>query len=252
MERQSPFDPAPDDASENPKAFRTQQDSEPRLGIIHLIGWIAFTAVYMSAQQSLLKWVTNADPSVGHSIQHVAWGLGAGMAIGSVFLMIARRRQGNLFPGHPGEFLGVLQGFSVLFSLMGFVILRACALGIGWVPFGIAYFQFFMLQLPELGIAVLFAVWAWRTTRQAHWRVFFFAFALLPIVLFALDFLSSMIWVPPWELTAVMVTVPVLLLLAVLVDNRVGRRRPWTHWMGIGLQYWLWFTEWLLPLLAPI
>lgn len=43
---------------------------------------------------------------------------------------------------------------------------------------------------------------------------------------------------------------PCLLAYAVFRDKQAKERRPWTHWLGIALQFWLWFTEGILPLVV--
>jgi hypothetical protein len=256
MEPLSPFDPVPDQKSEAPSSASVQ-DSEPRLGIIHFMGWMAATAACLSTHQVVLRWLKGtghavSDP-VSLSVHQVAGAIGAGLAVGFVVMMLVRRRRGFAFPSYPGEFLAILQGFLVILSYAALA-----ALGAGVHETLGQWTITLVWGVPQCIVLTLFATWASRTLHLRRWRVFFVGFAVLTVLLFVLEytytlpsFLFSMSLNPAWMECGIKIAMPVLLAVALLGDRRNGADRPWTHWLGILLQAWIWFSAWILPLLLP-
>ncbi len=242
MEPESPFDPPSETTRRLTSPFA--HDPEPRLGIVHLMGWTGFTAAFMGLHQFLLSTVPGISDSPGYGISQLAWGLGAGIAVGSLLMMVLRRRRRICFPAHPGEFLLVLHGLAFVVSSATWGAMMAI---VGFRnPWSI------LLALFVSQSAVIFtAIWAFQRAHQRHWRVFFVSFVVLTVLQHAVQLaLPPWYWFPAWM--PIWLTMVGLLGYAVLVDRRTGERRPWTHWLGITLQVWLWFTEWILPLLFPL
>lgn len=252
LEPQSPFAPPPHEAPEAPNRPESPfaHDPEPRPRIIHLMAWTGCTAAFLGVQQLLLNGMYGPfhSGSGAFAIQRVAFGIGAGIALASLGMLAVRRSRGIPFPIHPGEFLLVLHGLSVVatFVAWGGILLL----------FGFQDSRLTMLAvfLPYLVVTAIAAIWAVMRIPLRRWRAFFVIFVLAIVVKYGLPLISPVIWMFGWLpvrliYSAIQLAIPVVLAFAVWRDKRARERRPWTHWLGIGLEVWLWLTDWILPLL---
>ena len=104
---------------------------------------------------------------------------------------------------------------------------------------------FIISTLFIMGAGMLVVFWAIRTIPERRWRIFFVSFTIMAFVEYGLVFLISLglagaallRYVPVIEWSFRLMWLPLVLPLTVAVrdDRRLGCRRPWTHWLGIGL-----------------
>ena len=215
--------------------------TEPRPRIIHLLAWVSCTAFYLGLQQSEMDRATAVDvySSTVYSIYRIAWGVGMGIALASLLLLVARRIRGISFPTHPGEFLAVLQGVLNLSSLATYSLLLLEDHGyVDRMALDATWKLSLIIRLPVYAALAFFLVRALLVTHSYRWRVYFILAGAY------LVFLCT-----PWGnaqiLDCMELTLFAALLMAVIFDLRFNDIRPWTHWVGISMQVWMWLTQWV-------
>ena len=213
--------------------FRPEPE-QPRLGIIHLLGWTACVAVHFSVIQAIRR--PGYAPALSSLVLLVGVGIGRATALSGLVLLAARRYRRLPFPRQPGETLLVLLGIGAALHHV------ETLLYIGRAQIALSVVR----TLGILLLAVLFLLAAARTSIP-RWRAYFVTVlvagairALLPLLLFRL--LSPVnnslrTWFPllsrlPWFLPGA------VLLFVALKDARQRPRYEWTHWLGIGVALW--------------
>jgi hypothetical protein len=246
MEPESPFDPPREESGE--AEVLATADAAPKLGIIHLLVWMACTAGYLGADEMLNPWPVGVDRPLSDDVMSALDAMPVGAAIGMLLLLVARRRRGRPFPVHPGEFLGTLIGFVAVLDLAYSAIRLAFPESIHPVVTILSVYGWLLMA-----VYAMFGIWGICRIRQRAWQIFFGAIALLSCVQ-AYNLCVTPIWTaPPVSMAfylfvcfATAFSAPPLLA-ATLFDFRADCRRPWTHWVGVVVQVWLWaiiFLAW--------
>jgi hypothetical protein len=181
--------------------------------------------------------------------------MGSGAAWAGLALWAARRRRRLPFPRHPGEYLLVVLGVTEGLGLLNqFFMVMIITVEVDWI-IQIA------LGIAGLGLCALVLLWPVLAVKSRRWRWFF----VMRFALYVVEFLTPLIlartmapaslrfWLilqgVPFE-----VLIGVVLIAVVLKDRSGGRRYPWTHWAGVGVQLWfiafelsriVWFIVWL-------
>jgi hypothetical protein len=228
MTRGSPPDASSDTPLVSPDCADVEQ---PRLSIIHLLGWTACVAVYFSVLR------TTAPPNWGPRglslFVAIAMGIGSGTALGGLMLAAARRYRGLPFPSQPGERLVMVLGIAAAVN-MGYYTIEA------FEPYVTAY-----LLLSTLLLVVLYG-FAARAESSARWRAYFIMMAALTtnlVTLLVLPFSGSLVYNSPPNLIWISTLLPqfssaVAMLYIAWKDSRQGACYRWTHWLGIYLVLW--------------
>jgi hypothetical protein len=218
---------SPDDASADV--------SSPRLGLIHLLTWTACVAANLGLRRYLTGLAGGPDVAeeaylAGVTVLHsVCWGA----VLGGVLMWIARRLRGLPFPQHPGEYLLVVLGLEV-----AWVFADASAV----LAIGAAYWMSWPRIILSIGCCSLVFVWPVLRVARPRWRFFFVALLadrvldrllLWRVVLYGPTVAWTLMFA--WPRWILLVSVPVLLVFAVLRDWRRGDRYPWTHWVGVAV-----------------
>ncbi len=213
---------------------------QTRLSIRHLMVWGLCVAVYCSASQSVQQ-TGNAIVPNPPVLSAANEALTSGTALAGLLLLLARRRRRAAYPRFGGEWLWSLAGIHValtfvasLFYLMAATrplvvrsrLLTAVSLG----------------YLGVLAIAYLIAIWRCEGRR---WKV---VIVLIPattiaatVLLIVVVRISSFAAMERWMVMPTVVKTSVLcsaIAVAALIDFRQARRYPWSHWVGILLEFW--------------
>ncbi len=205
-----------------------------RLGILHLILGTACAAVYLSALLAArqaafgttpVSMIETAAPVLFTSLT-VVYGLGWGLAFGSLSLWAARRSRGRPFPRHPGEYLFVVLGiFSLLTLGMNFLFAVMPA-----EKFGIAWWNWSMVVFHLIGCVVW--IRAALLIEASLWRWFFLLHAAMHIA----ALLMPMMGYGDSRYYAMHGVMAVVLVGIVAKEYLQGVRYPWEHWLGVTLR----------------
>jgi hypothetical protein len=228
-----PLDTPPD------SPFRREPE-QPRLGIIHLLGWTTCVAVQFSVIRAFAAadWVPSLEPSL---VLAAGVEIGQATALGGLVLWAARRYRRLRFPGQPGETLLVLLGIGAAISLVQRPLYYSAA-QLQTLPWLLSLFAF----LEVLLLAVLYLIAAVKTT-VPRWRAYFVTVLVTGAIAFILLLLMSLLLSPAHDsLRAFMPLISrspqiipaALLLLVAVIDSGQRPRYRWTHWLGIGLGLW--------------
>ncbi len=222
----APLQPSP------PGSPFANEPEQLRLGIIHLMGWAASTAVYFSLYRIMV--FGRPDPLTVFTIISVFAGLGIGAAWGGLLIYLSRRCRGIPFPVAPGEILLVALGVISLLST------GVC--GLSNLPEFLAggdegYMTYYMYMLSQFfGGAVSAVVYriAGTKTSVVRWRVFFYSSAALSVVVLLMTCVEYGLYSGSF-VYYLFATSRLILLAVVFVDIRKGLRYPWTHWLGVAV-----------------
>ena len=247
-------DGSPESASARPSAVgsgvpaREPSDSiesppPEQMGLIHLFGWTACVAAYLAFWQTLQPWPEGFG--TGLAFLAILQALGSGAALGGLVLLVARRRRGMPFPVHPGDYLLTVLGLELVLHLPLVILQRffgttlALSLGESWVHAS---------NLFSVVVGTALRVWPAMRLTSRRWR-FAFALAAAARLAMTVPILSTWLRVGPGplgifrsslELPQGLRWVSLAVFVGVLVvDRRVGRRYPWTHWAGLLTLFWI-------------
>ena len=242
------IDPMTTDIPPN-SPFQAPQDvppstepEQPRLGIIHLMGWTACVAVQFSVGKTFpfvqTDSVLQLEPSL---ILAVGAEIGRGTALGGLLLLVVRRYRRLPFPSQPGEWLLVLLGIRTVTAILqrGLLFYMAPNDTMSWQAFsGFGV-------LISLLMAVLYVLAAVKT-RILRWRVYFVAALVAGVMTVILPFLVSLVGAMPPNtpkgLAALhqspWLALSVLLLYVAVKDAGGDVPFRWPHWLGVGIALW--------------
>ena len=206
---------------------------QERLGILLLILGTACTAFYLSALLTArqaafgmtpVSMFESAAPVLFMSIS-VVYGLGCGLAFGSLLLWAARRLRGRAFPRHPGEYLLVVLG-----------VLSLLTLGMNWL------FSVMTALTEDVSVAWSWRIWSmvafhligcvvWIRAalliEASFWRWFFLLHAAMHIAACAIN--DSRYYAIHGVMAIVLVGI-------VAREQLQGVRYPWEHWLGVTIR----------------
>lgn len=241
----------PPDAANEP-AYAVDPRNEPaptglpRLQVIHLMLWMAATAVAFLPYQMQRQAQDRMSPGAAELSQTVsatAIGVITGLSTGSDLLVVAAlwywRRKGRgyrLQPGHWFAFEGV--GQWIMAAGLWLIILNSE---------GPRYGSFAWRIIPHLLIGLGFFacyIWlAWRSKEPSRWRWTFAATALSPVAAWLLTVVAAFTGSLRGSIGAFMISsaattavVGLLLLAAMVGDLRVKTDRHWSHWLVAGMR----------------
>ena len=198
-----------------------------RLSVIHLLGWITAVAVLLAVWEPLFQSQPQQDglEIFCNIFNCVLWGI----AVCSVFLMLARRRKRLPFPVEPGEWILVTSGLSTM------IYLAAASLSTA-LPRDIYYANRWPIQIG-LWLALLPDLWAIRRVQPRRWKGFFWVSLLVGltwnlVMQARLGFVTYSQFHFAWA---------ALMILTVSLpwrtDRREGIDRGWLHRVGLAFAY---------------
>jgi hypothetical protein len=220
----------PDETSSLPNGAGRSDESapEPRLGISHVMVWIACCAVYMGAAR--FTWADAMRQNNGGflPVSIALHSLSSGAFLAGVFLFIVRRCRGLSFPIQPGEWLLTVLGLKIGVSLASGVLVHL----VTDLPFAGQNYA----RMATCWLFVIPVVFAGAPRR---WRAFFWAVLITDIVL---ELQISLALIGTFQSSvfrgAIGLLPAAVLLVAVWLDLRRDPRRPWTHWSGVLAYLW--------------
>ena len=239
----------------------------PRLGIIHMLAWMAATAIVLKIDLAISVLYEAGNSRLGLDTSEasqltVAWiyaswtinsmARGASLVGAAVLLRACYRGiGGKLQPGH----------WIVLIEVLWFVAWMGRALIQGvlynfdlWrhpISKRVDLVVFSFIVLCHVG---LYLYVAWRNLREKRWRRLFIVVGVLALVQHAPYFVSLLLFRPQWFLPhlltalargmALAAVVPhaltalavgMALAVVVTLDLRARCRRDWIHWLGVAI-----------------
>ena len=221
----------------------------PRLGIIHMLAWMAATAIVLKIDLTIFALNQATISRLGIDIPQASqlalvWAYavrtiisiaqGAGL-VGAAVLLRAWHRGigGRLQPGH----------WIILIEVLRFIA------GKGYQLICALRYKFDLLQAPitvlvqflpycfSLCVLALYLYVARRKLCERRWRRLFVVVAVLPLLKFAMYF-GDVYLFPPYWLSHIVPRAIVLgttLGTVVTLDLRARCRRDWIHWLGVAL-----------------
>ena len=211
-------------------------DQSDRLGIAHLFLLITCTAVYLG----LVQFYCAADASAlaavhwwPYAAHMIAASMAEGAALGALVLFLTRQRSNRVFPCHPGEFLVVAAGVGAAARGAAILIVTLCE-----EPPHRLLPGSFSQTLWSVGLMLSTLIYLLPALHAAQrgWRVFFCCAIGIRIIFLIVP---RMTWLVAQAQFVSCVAVALALLVAVILDLVRRRRYPWTHWLGIGLWFWI-------------
>jgi hypothetical protein len=218
----------------------------PRLQVIHLMLWMAATAVAFLPYQLQRRAQSQISPGaeeLTQSVSATAVGVASGMAAGAYLFVSAAlwywRRQGRAFrlqPGHWFAFEGV--GEWAMAAGLWLILLNSEGSSYGLLPW---------LMIPRLIVGLgFFACFLWlalRSQEPARWRWTFAATALTPVAAWFLTMVAAFTGLLRGRMTAFMIPnvaaaglLALILVMAMAGDARNKTDRHWSHWLSIAMR----------------
>jgi hypothetical protein len=213
----------------------------PRLTIVHLLAWMAATALaffpYQLQMQALER--LGSSPSVRVSLPYTAFAALYGVAQGGYLLVAVAilywRRKGLTERFQPGHWLAFRGACAWLLSTMTWALMFAA---------GTSFQAMRWTVVPQLMVgAVFFFCFLWlgfRSPEPARWRLLYFVAAASPLLGWLWPMVAVMAGSSPRTPRAFMVGpaisagVETLVLMAAMWgDVSQGLARHWSHWLGV-------------------
>jgi hypothetical protein len=237
--------------SELPPASPFQSPQQGRLGIMHLLVWIACVAVCFALSRGSPSF-GRVEPSIFWTVVRGMWSVVLGTGLGGLVLAVARWWRGTRFPVHPGEWLWLSDGIVAAASTLALAMLA-----LAWrfaverdsqesAPDGffglasLAYLAVYAVQVVALMVpAILIRPLRWRAFMATATLAAILACCTLPFPDVVLQRSTTPLGL---RIRLVVATSGHLLtsglLLVVLVLDAAERKRyPWSHWTGVALNY---------------
>jgi hypothetical protein len=190
----------------------------PRLRIAHLLVWTACTALYLGVLRGTILPVTK-EPNVADlansvpvAVLMVLASVGSGASLAGLALWIACRRGGMSFPEFPGEYLIAMRGVSTGIQMAALAWSTTGSHPLPPIP---SLMILYSVEFLGPYCAIMQGVTGpWLKHLVLRLFIWFLCMPLGPTI--CLVALLSSLW----------------------HDFRCGRRYPWTHWLGVGLDLW--------------
>lgn len=206
--------------------------ADPPLSIRHLMIWAVCVAVYLSAIQTITRFL-HVSPSGG--VDTAFWavrGIWQGTGLAGILLLIVRRARGLKFPRHGGEMLWVIVGIEAVMHLLRYPIHFVLDLGLA----NTALFAYGLLNLSVWAAVYLYAI---LRAEARRWKVVFVLMIATSVATPALIALLAHVNSPSVIATTFFaarfpqqLVIAASLLVASWIDLRQPQRFPWTHWTG--------------------
>lgn len=210
--------------------------ARPRLGIIHLLLWMACVAMSFAFRNTYAG--LYGSPQRGADMFDVVFGIGAGTAMAGAVLFAAWRLRGIAFPIHPGEFLWVLYGLAEVLHWMhqGLLLCLEIMGAISWAPTRPVIVH---ILRPELLWPVM-CCWPVLCLKDRWWRAWFALSLVTGIVAayFLVAYFLRLPYVHPHVGLRLVTVMGGVFIVAVMRDLLRHRKYPWTHWVGITVVVW--------------
>jgi hypothetical protein len=223
-----------------PTAIDLVKRTQPRLGIVHLMLWMAACAILLS----LRRWLVRDGNAGNNSLLLISFFVTnvmiSGVSIASLALWGSRRLRGGVpFPTEPGHYLLLLQGGAILIlhPVLSSVIIR-CALSLGL--FLRAPLLFYLTKSILAGCLAMLVLWCLSAAiRSLRWKAVFLAYFLgLSFAALALLASLSLLFDEPYKLDPTLLWLPLQIAVglsltaAIILDVRSDVRRDWLHYVG--------------------
>ncbi|TWT73498.1 hypothetical protein Pla123a_38340 [Posidoniimonas polymericola] len=233
MAAESPFDDH--DESQFVEDCLTES-ALPPLRIGHLLLWTAVASVVFAVVFSYQRTSDQIDDP--RSALTLMWYLPASAELSALLVVLLARRAG-VRDWQPGHGLLLLSGLEVLAQLVLFAVFAAAGEASYWVH---SVYQLFRFVL----VLSVGATLAWRT--PGRWRWVFVWAAAEPIARFFSRLLiysfvgyqsgyHGMVAVVYCSMLLPQLVAAGLVTVGMLGDRREGKRRHWTHWIGVAGVY---------------
>lgn len=240
------------DASRTPAALDSHEPQsvppgEPRLGILHLMGLAACLALYFALERAVygrfgvdFRTLFGIGDSVYLRVSGtLLWcmhSIFAAVALGGLCVLALRRWRGLSFPRHPGEYLWILAGMTLVIVFGRLILSTSTGSLLPWIS-GLGQLSSVLLS------GLLGALWIWAIveTRRWRWRLFLgvaATAAILPAALYVL-IAGTAATSPNGMLVRTLIlysAIDLSMIPVLYVDHRQGIPRPWTHWTGVLLR----------------
>jgi len=240
----------------NPATISRLMLDAPRPGKGLAAVWLGCAAGYLALDRLFAS-----PPAVtaGSLALAVAYSLGAGAALTGLVLLAVRRHHGFPFPQQPGEYLWVAFGLNVVFDwgVRAILLTPSPIDAIGpfasvtfspqpeWLLAVLQSFLVIAFLIPAV-VAVLLSFFpimkvamflsAATYCSGAHWRTFFVVGCAVFALYLPLFCVEPRTWLSLYQLLEL--ALGLVLAAVLLVDWRLRRRYPSTHWLGIGVTAW--------------
>jgi hypothetical protein len=230
---------------EPPTASESPRFNLPRLHIIHLMMWMAVTAIVFlpyRAQREIRQRAAGVaaqrqeSPGTLTRVASYRALMGAQLFVAAALLTWHRRGyRGPLQPGHSFAFRGA--AYWLASTVFGLLTLFTLDDPLGWQT---AYTR--VRGVLELVLIIWFLMLARRPDWPSYWRQSFAAAALVPILIsaamfaFAPSFRGSPAGLVAWQALrgGGLVLISIILGRALYIDYRDKAPRHWSHWIGAG------------------
>lgn len=235
----------------NAQTSEAQPIGEPRFGTVHLVVWSIVTALYVGALEAmspydLVKWHGPAQRFLHAAYRSLGWPSG-GATLAGLLLLVHRRRSGLPFPRHPGEWLWVAMGGTLLIRLSAmvgaFIVSPGASLHSVCACCYLAACILFLAVRRHAGTAGWRCFCSWviginlaQATWWAFWKTMRGSRFVDPAMLYLV--VNSLLPIVPGVILAVVV----------FRGRKLRGELPWPHWAGAGLYLY----GWLLNLLREL
>ena len=221
----------------------------PRLGIIHMLAWMAATAIVLKIDLAIFALYEGGNSRLGFDTPQVsqlavAWKYayrtiysmtGGASLVGAAVLLRAWHRGigGRLQPGHWIIIIEVLR----FIAGKGYLLICGVLYNFDLLQASISVLVQFLPYCFSLCVLALYLYVARRKLCERRWRRLFVVVAVLPLLKFAMYF-GDIYLFPPYWLSHIVPRAIVLgttLGTVVTRDLRARCRRDWIHWLGVAL-----------------
>jgi hypothetical protein len=241
---------SPDDPFEPPPPAIAQ----PRLGIAHLMVWMAGSAAILATQRALGGWDEQPE---NYRTLHLAMtfpqSMVSGALVGSLAVGLTRLARGGPPLIHPGQWLAMLWGAMAIGAWGAYAVIRLANFHGDWAGSGglgpLALLFALNAGLSLLMTAACLAA-AIRGTFPPRWRIVFGVVAAeqgltalsalftAAMIVFRADFPHPAYMANQWRQMGGAWLAVIALTAAVVKDWRQAIGRDWMHWVGVAGVVW--------------
>lgn len=204
------------------------QSAPPRISVVHLLLWVAWSGVFMAAVRKL----SGVEPGGWGLILAAAGAIGYGAAWTGLCVWLARVLRGAAWPVEPGHWLlvalAVRLGLDMAIRLWLSQTFRSAETVLDAVTVC-------CLTLPLLSRSLSFA---WQVCFAL--LLLFYAWPLVASVVDRWFFMPGWIWnAIAWAAPRQAILVAALVGVFAAIDLPEWRQRSWLHWSGLAVCAWL-------------